>query len=126
MNTQLVNAVIEQLGGSIDDREDVNQTLEDVANHGADAGFHGFTYNADTCEFFSENRGLILELAKEYAEDFGQDVISMIAGFSCLNDDTETRDEIGRAIYGTPEHNDVMVQNALAWFALEEVARETH
>ena len=124
MNTQLVNAVIEQLGGDSDDREEVNQTLEDVANNGADAGYSGFTYYADTCEFFTKNKSLIVELVKEYAEEFGQDAISVIAGWNCLEDDTDTRDEIERAIYGTPEHDDVSVQNALAWFALEEVARE--
>ena len=46
----------------------------------------------------------------------------MVAGFNCLTDDAETRDEIGRCIYGNVEDDDVQVPNALAWFALEETA----
>ena len=123
MNTQLIEAVKEQIG---QDDEAGYDPLQDVYNHGIDGGFGGFTYYRETSKFFVENQALIIELAKEEAEQFGQDVISFVAGFNCLGDDSETRDEIGRAIYGQPEEDDTQVVNALAWFAAEEVARHIY
>ena len=120
MNTQLIEAVKEQIG---QDDEAGYDPLQDVYNHGISGGFAGFTYYKDTSEFFAANRQTIIELVKDEAEQFGQDVISFVAGFNCLEDDSETRDEIGRAIYGQPEEDDTQVVNALAWFAAEEVAR---
>ena len=120
MNTQLIEAVKEQIG---QDDEVGYDPLQDVNNHGINCGFAGFTYYKDTSEFFAANRQTIIELVKEEAEQFGQDVISFVAGFNCLEDDSETRDEIGRAIYGQPEEDDTQVVNALAWFAAESVAR---
>lgn len=120
--TPLVNAVLSQLS---DDEHDAIETLRKVAHHcSADAGWPGFTYYRDTCEFFSQHRELIIDHVKQSADDFDQDVISFVAGFNCLTDDRETRDEIGRAIYGAPNADDVSVQNALSWYALEESARE--
>lgn len=126
MNTTLRNAVIKQLGYDPDDteNEEMLSTMSDIANYGISGGFSGFIYYSDTVEFFKKNRSRIVEMCKEYADEFGQDVISMVAGFNCLNDDPETRDEIGRAIYGHMKPDDTLVANALAWFAAEECARE--
>jgi hypothetical protein len=117
---KLYDAVVEQLGY---DEDELKGTLEDIASHGADAGWPGFTYYSDTCAFFESNKRAIVELINEMADEFGQDVISFVAGFNCLEDDRETRDEIGRCIYGKPNDDDTQVPNALAWFALEEMAR---
>ena len=116
MNKQLKNAVIRQLGGK--------DSLEDIANHGIDGGFTGFIYYTDTVAFYKRQRKNILELAKAMASDFGQDVVSMIAGFNCLTDDDETRESIARCLWGRVTDDDTQVANALAWFAAEEVARE--
>jgi|TARA_R100000501_G_C2528819_1_gene52676 hypothetical protein len=118
MNKELIAAVIEQLNV-----DDVEQTFQEVRKYGANSGFSGFIYYKETCEFYNENKGLIVELAKDMADDFGQDLIGFVAGFNCLTDDTETRDEIGRAIYGNTTNDDCQVENALAWLALEEVAQ---
>lgn len=122
MNTKLQNAVIRQLGYTRND-EDLIPTLEDITNHGIDGGFSGFIYYADTIKFFKANRHEIIELVREMAQDFGQDPIEMVAGFNCLTNDFETREEIARAIYGRVAKDDSLVANALAWFAAEEVAR---
>lgn len=122
MNQNLINAVIAQLGYDEIDAE-CRDVLREVSRHGADAGFGGFIYYTETRAFFESNRASIVELVKQYADDFGQDSISFVAGFNCIDDDIETRDEIGRAIYGKLEGGDTLVANALAWFALEEVAR---
>jgi hypothetical protein len=121
LQPKLINSVIRQLGG--------RDSLQDIANHGIDGGFHGFIYYTETFAFWKRNRGLIADLAREQASEFGTDAVSMIAGFNCLknDDDAQLRDSIGRAIYGgrMSQNNDCdsLVANALAWYAAEEVAR---
>lgn len=126
MNKKLINAVINQLGG--------RESLQDIANHGIDGGFAGFIYHNDTIKFFQKHRAEIVELVNEYAADFGESAIDMIARFSCLSgrnwdkerntkDGQELTAEIARALYGRLGKDDTQVANALAWFAAEEVAR---
>ena len=126
--SELQTAVIEQHGYIThdfdSDNSELRATLEDVARHGADSGFGGFAYYSDTCRFFADNKSEIVAKLKDDAESYGMDVVSMVSGFNCLTNDSETRDEIGRAVWGTPEEYDYQVQNALAWYALEETARE--
>jgi hypothetical protein len=113
---KLIRAVVRQLGGK--------ESLEDIARHGIDGGFHGFIYYTDTVPFFKRNRAEIVQLVKSMADDLGEPVIDMIAGFRCLTDDAETRDSIGRCLYGARlTEDDTEVANALSWFAGEEVAR---
>lgn len=117
MKTKLQEAVIKQLGD-----EDI---LIDVVEHGASSGFSGFTYYTDTITFFKKNKKEILELVKEMSNEFGQTPMEFVKSFLCLESkDNEFEDEIGRTLYGRPLPDDVQVQNALAWFALEEVARQ--
>ena len=111
---RLTRAILRRL-----DREQ----LADVARHGADTGWPGFTYTADTVAFYRSHKSEILDLAKSMAEDFGQGMLEMIQGFRCLNGEFSV-DEIGEALYsGRGEYADT-IRNAMAWFALEEVARE--
>jgi hypothetical protein len=114
MDKKLYNAVVEQLGEESD--------LADAQD--ASAGCPGFTYYSDTVDFFKDNRALILDLVKEYADEMGQNPIDFVSGFKCLDKDPETIEEIGRAIYGRITSDDTQVPNALAWFALEEAASE--
>ena len=125
MEKKLINAVKRQIG-EVD-------SLLDVYNHGADAGFHGFTYYADTVKFYKKNKKEIIDLAKEQAGSMQVNVLEMIGGFNCLKyydyklnrwTDSEGQDAIGETVYGRKV--DDVVANALAWFALEEVAREIY
>lgn len=125
----LIRAVIRQTG---------RENLEDIARHGVDGGFAGFTYYSDTVPFFKRHRALIVELVNRMAEDLGENPAEMVAGFGCLAGhevhrlpDHEKRRKlaeylpsVSRCLYGgrlTDE--DTIVANALAWFAAEEVAR---
>lgn len=116
MNTTLKNAVIRRIGGK--------ETLKDVMNHGIDGGFPGFIYYSDTTAFYRRHRKAINEMAEEMANDMGENVLDMIAGFRCLNGFSTA--EVGKVIYGTWEHTDehTAIGNAMAWFAAEEVARD--
>jgi hypothetical protein len=114
----LQNAVIRTVGGK--------SYLKDVYNHGADAGYPGFTYYHDTCRFYARHKAEINSLAEEMAESLGEDVIEMVKNFNCIKGDFSTS-EIAKTMYGRrteKEKNDLcQIDNALAWFALEEIAR---
>lgn len=115
--SELIRAVVRKAGGW----DSFKEMAKDVNNHGADGGFHGFTYYEDTCRFYAINRDSILEYARSMAEDFGMDLMAFVASFRVLKDSTES--EIGLTLYGTKKQYDTTVANALSWFALEEVSR---
>jgi hypothetical protein len=110
---------------------DIEQ-LADVARHGADAGWSGFTYYTETVAFFRRHRKDIMALAKDSADAMGNDgMIKMIRNFGCLSSGQYpnrkpdyTADEVAEAIYTNRGGNVDLIQNAMAWFALEEIARE--
>lgn len=114
----LVRSTIRQAGGWDSFRE----SAADIANHGADCGFHGFIYYTDTVPFAKRNLCDILVYTEELAQDCGQSgALELIAGFNCLRDLTAL--DVSQAIYKHGDDNKPQVLNALAWFALEEVAR---
>jgi hypothetical protein len=98
--------------------------LEDVCNHGADGGYGNFVYYSDTVKFFDENKDAILERLKEDALSFGCDALEMVCGFGCLRSFELSSIDIAAAIYEADSEWETQVKNALAWYALEEVARE--
>ena len=132
---RLIRAVIRQSG---------RENLSDIARHGVNGGFAGFTYYSVTVRFFRRNRAEITELVNRYAEDLGENPIDMVSGFGCLagharredygSDDQPTRERrhklnewsmsVARCLGGGRiREDDTQVANALAWFAAEEVAR---
>jgi len=117
INIQLVRAVVKQVGGW----DSFKEIAADVMKHGADAGFSGFIYYKDTCDFYAKNRENIYALASEMASSMGEEVVGMVKSFRCLNDSTEV--EVGATLFGNKAKHDTHVANALAWFALEEVCR---
>jgi hypothetical protein len=122
---KLFAAVTDALG--TDDDDEIEGTLSDVCRGGADAGWPGFTYYSDTCAFYSRNKAAIVKLAEQLANDLGEDVLSMVAGFRCLNKQYKPAD-VAKVLYGqysakkSATTDADMIANALAWFALEEVA----
>lgn len=70
--------------------------------------------------FFKRNKAEIIELARNLADEPGENSMALIAGFNCLKTDAET---VADAIYNPRTEDPENVRNALAWFALEEVAR---
>lgn len=134
----LVESILNTMGRSW---KQTRETLRDVAAHGADSGFPGFTYYSDTRRFYIRHRSAINELVMSEAREFGMTPIDFVAGFRCLQDTTfdDNKGEwvackpdnarmtaISRAIYGarmTWDDEDLFIANALAWFTLESVAR---
>jgi hypothetical protein len=117
---KLVRSIIRRFG------EEWPAMFRDVCRGGAAAGWPGFTYYHDTVGFFKRHRKAIVAMVEELADDLGVCPMEMVAGFNCL-DDSDKRmlmASIARCLYGgrlTDEDTDVA--NALAWFALEEVAQ---
>ena len=119
MPASLVRAVSRQIGGW----ESFENYANDITNHGANGGFCGFIYYRDTLAFFRRNRNAIMEMAEQMADDLGEGMLKMIAGFNCLRSDELTEDDIAKALYTSKGDDVTSIQNAMAWFALEEVAR---
>ena len=116
-----------QLSGN---HADKIESLRICCNHGADCGVYcgvsGFIYYQETMAFYKRQRKNIIELLNEVAGSCGENLIEMIANFKCLN--WKSNDywipKIAMTLYGTPRQFDMTIANALAWFALEEIARE--
>ena len=113
--TDLTKAVIAQMESPIRMVWDGKQwydenyffgTMRDITNHGANAGFHGFIYNYETCVFYDANQELIWEAICDDAEAFGQTPMQIIAGFN------------------TYINSEMSLKNVLAWYALERAANE--
>lgn len=117
VNSDMARAVIRQCGGW----DSFKEMAQDVTNHGADAGYGRWTYYTDTCRFYAVNRESILAQLRTLADDLGEEPMSMVQGFRCLSDATES--EVGLTMYGKKSQHDTQVANALSWFALEETCR---
>ena len=126
MDQELIDSVIAQLNCEDDE---LGETMTDITSNGASAGFSGFIYHRETCQFARGNMAAIYAHAKNQAADFGVDPLEMVAEFNCLNGEFPAF-EIASVI-----HNDIddatrndgaetAILNALAWYALEEVAHD--
>lgn len=118
---KLVFPVKNQL--SAETKEEFFEILENVGrcSAGACGGFTGFIYYTETVDFWRKNRKKIMDYASQAAEELGENTLSMVRQFNCLKGDW-TEDEIGRALYGNFDEKLFIIYNAMAWFALEEVA----
>ena len=98
----------------------------------ADAGWPGFCYHRETVGFFNAHRADILQMIRDLARDCGEEPARMIEGFGCVKDgaDEDTRAAIYRLLSGSPARfskpDEVTIGNALAWYALEEVANDAN
>lgn len=102
---KLVEDIKEWIG--VDDDPEYNP-LEDVADHGADAGWPGFTYTSECVEFYQRHHEAIWDVLCEEAEWAGQDNIPALIAYFQRADMATSKDGF---------------ESLLAWFALETVAR---
>lgn len=118
----LIRAVVRQHGGW----DAFKQDAENIFNHGADAGYGGWIYTSDCTSFTRRNRAAIVQELSSQAADQGEDLCSMVAGFNCLRDHKLSASDVGRVLFsgrGGDEDVRILVENALAWSTLEDVAR---
>lgn len=110
----IIRAVVRSLGDK--------SCMSDIANYGADGGFPGFTYYSDTVAFFRKHRKEITNNLLALADDIGEDPVKLVCSWRCVGPNFKL--EVGQVVYGarlTDEHT--TVANALAWYAVEEIAR---
>lgn len=109
----IIRAVVKRIG---------KESIEDVINHGAASGFAGFTYSSDTVPFFRKHRRGIMRWLVAFADDLGEDVFDMVKSFRCLHN--ESPQNIAQVLYcGDANDETIIIENGLAWFALEETCR---
>ena len=120
INPALIRAVIRQSGGF----DSFKERAHDIANYGASGGFNGWIYYTETVGFWRKNKTLILELATSQASEYGDtDLIGMVSSFNSIKKSDYTTCELGAALFGRYNDEYTTVYNVMAWYALEEVAR---
>ncbi len=115
----LVRSTVRQCGGW----QSFQEMAQDVCKCGANGGFSDFIYYSETVPFAKRNKKALLELCRDQAQDYygyGMTIPAFIAGFNCVDCDAE---QVAIALYTGKGDNVTEVYNALAWYALEEVAR---
>ena len=123
ISPKLAGAVIRQFGGW----ENFREKAQDVANHGIDGGYCGFTYYTETTAFAKKHKKLIIENIQQIADEIGENFSKVIAGFNCLKNTGITENDVMSALMSPRSCDDFVLQqvyNALAWHAGETVARE--
>ena len=119
-NPNLTRAVVKQFGRWTD----WQASADDIANYGAHGGVSGFIYHTDTVAFYEANKGNIHALARQMMDDFGgsPSLCDFVSSFGCV--DLEPYEICNAMREGDSSEDYTTVANALAWFALEEAARE--
>ena len=116
----LINAVLDRIG-----YKENKWIVQDVNNTGAKVGYSGFIYYSETHSFTIRYRKYIVMLLENTAEQMGQSIEGMVAGFGvfsrCKMDLQDRRDLYKLLGGGKPSQG--TITNVMAWFALEEVCR---
>lgn len=85
-----------------------DEQIIDAGQHGADAGWPGFTYYTDTVKFYDKYEDEIWELLEEETDSMGaENVLALIGSFGGAKNVSDAK----------------TFKNLLSWFALEEVGR---
>ena len=120
INNNLIHAVIDQIDGY----NNFVYSAADIVNYGINTGIAGFTWTADTVQFFQDNKKGILDLIKETSEQMGIDALKMVNSFQCIKELKLSTWDLSEIIFNNTENdNSDMVKNCLTWFTGEEVAR---
>ena len=112
----LKRAVMLQFG----DSASFYESVPDIVNYGASGGVSGFIYYSDTVNFTKRNKTKIMQSLIELSNDIGESIISMLQHWTCFKGMTQC--EIMDGLYNPKSDNKTTVYNALAWYALEDVA----
>ena len=116
LDAKLIRAVSRQVGGW----KTLLQMAPDVVRNGANVGWSGFTYYADTVPFFHRNRAEILQALQDRADYLGEkSAMHYVADFKGLN---ASFGEIAFALYAgklKQLFDAVDVPIAISWWVLE-------
>lgn len=96
------------------------ENILEIVKHGAGYGVPGFIYTEDTVEFFKRHRTEIMEMLN----DFSENLYRTVKIFVPLRSVSFSEKEFYDAVYLNEGENKDIIQDALAWFALEEIANK--
>ena len=121
INESMLRSVCLRVGGWPEYRDRI---AREISEHGADAGWSGFTYYRDTNAFAVSFRREIMAMLANDADDLEQSVPEMVASFGCLAGSV-SQDEVAITLGSGRCNADTKaaIWNALAWYALEDVSR---
>lgn len=110
--------------GMEDDATEALRTAQEAGEHGADAGFPGFTYYCDTLEFAKNERRHIVAALRDDRDSFGCDTVAeMLVCWKSLKGYTigDLDDAFSNYAAGYRIESEALdaLMNALAWYSLE-------
>jgi hypothetical protein len=108
----LSKAAIKTVGGK--------SNAKQAAEHGADAGWPGFTSYTDTIKFYTKNKKLIMQALREDADNFGVTVSEMTKAWRALKGVPDAMTVLAE---GDSHEDFTTVANAMAWYALERAGQ---
>ena len=115
-HAKLIRAVLKRI-----DKENI----PDINRNGIENGYGNFNHYVDTHKFAMYYRHAIIVMLEEYADDLGEEVVSMVSKFGVFRrdgmDDDDRRDLYLYLGGGKPKYH--QIPNLMAWFAAEEVCR---
>ena len=119
MNKQLQKAVLEQIGIS---KKEFVKNVSDYRD--ASWGISGFIYYSDTHKFTMNNQTEIINLLEDMANEFGQEVGEMVAGFGVFRGEMDYQDkkDLYAFLSGCKSVEQGAVTNVLAWLCVEHLA----
>lgn len=119
MNTRLQKAVLKQIGIS---KKEFTNNVSDYLD--ASAGISGFIYCNDMHKFAMRNQTEIIELLESMADEFGQEVGEMVAGFGVFRGEMGYQDkkDLYSFLSGSKNIEQGTVTNVLAWLCVEHLA----
>ena len=118
--TTLKEAYNEIIESNLNDPEERKTYLQDLTQHGAISGMvGGLIYYHETTQFFNEHRDEILAMLKEMKEETGLDEKGLFG-----DKWTDWEDLLEEEADDLDPLEDTNNQNLLAWFAVEELARQ--
>lgn len=112
----LINAVLSRID---------KDSIQDVNNHGMQAGFGRFIYYSDTVPFAHRYRKLIIQLLERDSAEFGIEITEMVSGFGIFRNnpmDSDDKRDLYRFLSGT-KCKETTIPNLMAWYAAETVCR---
>ena len=116
----LKEAYNEIIESNLNEPEERKIYLQDLTQHGAISGMvGGLIYYYETTQFFNEHRDEILAMLHELKEDTGLDEKELFG--EKWNDWEDLLEEEADDLDPLADTNN---QNLLAWFAVEELARQ--
>lgn len=116
----LKEAYNEIIESNLNEPEERKTYLQDLTQHGAISGMvSGLIYYHETTQFFNEHRDEILAMLHELKEDTGLDEKRLFG--DKWNDWENLLEEEADDLDPLADPNN---QNLLAWFAVEELARQ--